>query len=122
MRDKELMMTLTLTVSGSLGWQEVMRNSLESIGQLVEEANLLEVKGDGGNHTFEYKIALSDGKQYDCPACGSHLIFESDVADLRNMGGDTTPKFEPAKEHYDLGDTFGLSEPDFDRMLKREKR
>jgi len=122
MRDKELTMTLTLTVSGSLGWQEVMRSALEGIGQLVEEANLLEAKGDSTHHTFEYKIALSDGKQYDCPACGSHLIFESDVADLRNMGGDTTPKFEPAKEHYDLGDTFGLSEPDFDRMLKREKR
>jgi len=102
MRDKELTMTLTLTVSGSLGWQEAMRSSLESIGQLVEEANLLEAKGDGGNHTFEYKIALSDGKQYDCPACGSHLIFESDVADLKN--------------------TFGLTEPDFDRMLRRETR
>jgi hypothetical protein len=102
MRDKELTMTLTLTVSGSLGWQEAMRSALEGIGQLVEEANLLEVKGDGGNHSFEYKIALSDGKQYDCPACGSHLIFESDVADLKN--------------------TFGLTEPDFDLMLSREKR
>ena len=122
MRDKELTMTLTLTVSGSEGWQESMRSALEGIGQLVEEANLLEAKGDSTHHTFEQKIALSDGKQYDCPACGSHLIFESDVADLRNMGGDTTPKFEPAKEHYDLNDTFGLSEPDFDRMLRREKR
>ena len=102
MRDKELTITLTLSVSGSEGWQEVMRSGLESIGQLVEETNLLEVKGDGGNHSFEYKIALSDGKQYDCPACGSHLIFESDVADLKN--------------------TFGLTEPDFDRMLRREKR
>jgi hypothetical protein len=102
MRDKELTMTLTLTVSGSLGWQEVMRNSLESIGQLVEEASLLEAKGDGSDHTFEYRIALSEGKQYDCPACGSHLIFESDVADLKN--------------------TFGLTEPDFDLMLSREKR
>ena len=102
MKDKELMMTLTLTVSGSLGWQEVMRSALESIGQLVEEANLLEAKGDSTHHTFEYKIALSDGKQYDCPACGSLLIFESDVADLKN--------------------TFGLSEPDFDLMLKRETR
>jgi len=121
MRDKELTMTLTLTVSGSEGWQKVMHYSLESIGQLVE-SNLIEAKGDGSDHSFEYKIALSDGKQYDCPACGSHLIFESDVADLKDMGGYTTPKFEPAKEHYDLEDTFGLSEPDFDRMLKREKR
>ena len=79
-----------------------MRSSLESIGQLVEEASLLEAKGDSVHHTFEYKIALSGGKQYDCPACGSHLIFESDVADLKN--------------------TFGLSEPDFDLMLKRETR
>lgn len=102
MKDKELTMTLTLTVSGSLGWQEAMRSSLESIGQLVEEASLLEAKGDSVHHTFEYKIALSGGKQYDCPACGSHLIFESDVADLKN--------------------TFGLSEPDFDLMLKRETR
>ena len=102
MRDKELTMTLTLTVSGSEGWQKVMHYSLESIGQLVEEANLLEAKGDGTDHTFEYRIALSDGKQYDCPACGSHLIFESDVADLKN--------------------TFGLTEPDFDLMLSREKR
>ena len=122
MRDKELTMTLTLTVSGSLGWQYAVRSALESIGLLVEEANLTCAKGDGSDHTFEYRIALSDGKQYDCPACGSHLIFESDVADLRNMGDDTTPKFEPAKEHYDLDNTFGLSEPDFDRMLKREKR
>jgi len=102
MKDKELTMTLTLTVSGSEGWQKVMHYSLESIGQLVEEASLLEAKGDSVHHTFEYKIALSDGKQYDCPACGSHLIFESDVADLKN--------------------TFGLTEPDFDLMLKREKR
>jgi len=101
MRDKELTMTLTLTVSGSLGWQKVMHYSLESIGQLVE-SNLIEAKGDGSDHTFEYRIALSDGKQYDCPACGSHLIFESDVADLKN--------------------TFGLTEPDFDLMLSREKR
>ena len=101
MRDKELTMTLTLTVSGSEGWQKVMHYALESIGQLVE-ANLTCAKGDGSDHSFEYKIALSDGKQYDCPACGSHLIFESDVADLKN--------------------TFGLSEPDFDRMLRREKR
>lgn len=101
MRDKELTMTLTLTVSGSEGWQKVMHYSLESIGQLVE-SNLTCAKGDGSDHTFEYKIALSDGKQYDCPACGSHLIFESDVADLKN--------------------TFGLTEPDFDLMLNREKR
>ena len=102
MRDKELTMTLTLSVSGSEGWQEVMRSGLESIGQLVEEANLTCAKGDGSDHTFEYRIALSEGKQYDCPACGSHLIFESDVADLKN--------------------TFGLTEPDFDLMLSREKR
>ena len=102
MRDKELTMTLTLSVSGSLGWQEVMRSAIESIGQLVEEASLLEAKGDSVHHTFEYRIALSEGKQYDCPACGSHLIFESDVADLKN--------------------TFGLTEPDFDLMLSREKR
>ena len=101
MRDKELTMTLTLTVSGSEGWQRVMHYALESIGQLVE-ANLTCAKGDGSDHSFEYKIALSDGKQYNCPTCGSHLIFESDVADLKN--------------------TFGLSEPDFDRMLRREKR
>ena len=101
MKDKELTMTLTLTVSGSEGWQKVMHYALESIGQLVE-SNLTCAKGDGSDHTFEYKIALSDGKQYDCPACGSHLIFESDVADLKN--------------------TFGLTEPDFDRMLKRETR
>jgi hypothetical protein len=122
MKDKELTMTLTLTVSGGEGWQKSMRDSLEGIGQLVEGANMIYAKGDGANHSFEYKIGLSDGKQYDCPACGSHLIFESDVADLRNMGDDTTPKFEPAKEHYDLDNTFGLSEPDFDRMLRREKR
>ena len=66
------------------------------------EASLLEAKGDSVHHTFEYRIALSEGKQYDCPACGSHLIFESDVADLKN--------------------TFGLTEPDFDLMLSREKR
>ena len=122
MRDKELTMNITLTVSGGEGWAERFVTALDGVNVLLHETTLMSAKGDGNEYSFEYKIGLTDGKQYDCPACGSHLIFESDVADLRNMGGDTTPKFEPAKEHYDLGDTFGLSEPDFDRMLKRETR
>jgi len=58
MKDSNLTLTLELTVSGSLGWQEDMRSALESIGVLVEEANLLEAKGDGSQHTFQYKIVV----------------------------------------------------------------
>jgi hypothetical protein len=58
MKDSDLTMTLEITVSGSLGWQESMRSALESIGQLVEEANLLEAKGDSTHHTFQYKIIV----------------------------------------------------------------
>ena len=58
MRDSNLTMQLTLTVSGGLGWQEGMRASLESIGALIEEANLLEAKGDSAHHTFQYKIIV----------------------------------------------------------------
>ena len=122
MKDKELTMSITLTVSGGEGWAERLVTALDGVNVLLHETTLMSANGDGKDYSFEYKIALSDGKQYDCPACGSHLIFESDMADLKDMGGYTTPKFEPAKEHYDLGDTFGLSEPDFDRMLNREKR
>ncbi len=60
MKDSNLTMKLELTVSGGLGWQEAMRSALESIGQLVEEANLLEAKGDGSNHTFNYHIKLEN--------------------------------------------------------------
>ena len=60
MKDGNLTMKLELTVSGALGWQEAMRSALESIGQLVEEANLLEAKGDGSNHTFNYHIKLEN--------------------------------------------------------------
>ena len=60
MKDSNLTMQLTLTVSGGLSWQEDMRRSLEGIGALIEEANLLEAKGDGASHTFEYKIRLED--------------------------------------------------------------
>jgi hypothetical protein len=122
MKDKELTMSITLTVSGGEQWAERLAAGLDGISVLLHETTLMSAKGDSKDYSFEYKIALSDGKQYDCPACGSHLIFESDMADLKDMGGYTTPKFEPAKEHYDLGDTFGLSEPDFDRMLRREKK
>jgi hypothetical protein len=63
MKDSNLTMQLTLTVSGGLGWQEGMRASLESIGALIEEANLLEAKGDGASHTFEYKIRLENSNE-----------------------------------------------------------
>jgi hypothetical protein len=102
MRDKELTMNITLTVSGGEGWAERFVTALDGVNVLLHETTLMSAKGDGNEYSFEYKIALSDGKQYDCPACGSHLIFESDVADLKN--------------------TFGLTEPDFDLMLSREKR
>ena len=58
MKDSNLTIQLTLTVSGGLSWQEDMRRSLEGIGALIEEANLLEAKGDGSHHTFEYRIKL----------------------------------------------------------------
>ena len=58
MKDSDLTMTLELTVSGTLGWQESMRSALESIGALIEEANLLEAKGDSVHHTFQYKIVV----------------------------------------------------------------
>jgi hypothetical protein len=35
-----------------------MRSALESIGVLIEEANLLEAKGDSVHHTFQYKIIV----------------------------------------------------------------
>lgn len=60
MKDSNLTMKLELTVSGGLGWQEAMRSALESIGHLVEEANLLEAKGDGSDHTFSYHIKLEN--------------------------------------------------------------
>ena len=102
MKDKELTMSITLTVSGGEQWAERLASGLDGISVLLHETTLMSAKGDGNDYSFEYKIGLSEGKQYDCPACGSHLIFESDVADLKN--------------------TFGLSEPDFDLMLKRETR
>lgn len=58
MKDSDLTMKLELTVSGTLGWQESMRSALESIGVLIEEANLLEAKGDSMHHTFQYKIVV----------------------------------------------------------------
>ena len=63
MKDSNLTMKLELTVSGGLGWQEAMRSALESIGVLIEEANLLEAKGDSVHHTFQYKIIV--GKNND---------------------------------------------------------
>ena len=58
MKDSNLTMQLTVTVSGGLGWQEQMRSALESIGVLLEEANLIEAKGDSVHHTFEYKVKV----------------------------------------------------------------
>ena len=63
MKDSNLTIQLTLTVSGGLSWQEDMRRSLEGIGALIEEANLLEAKGDGSDHTFEYKIRVEDNHE-----------------------------------------------------------
>ncbi len=60
MKDSDLTMKLELTVSGTLGWQESMRSALESIGVLIEEANLLEAKGDSMHHTFQYKIVVEN--------------------------------------------------------------
>ena len=60
MKDSDLTIRLELTVSGSLGWQESMRSALESIGVLIEEANLLEAKGDSVHHTFQYKIIVGE--------------------------------------------------------------
>jgi len=60
MKNSDLVMKLEITVAGGLGWQRVIRSTLESIGQLVEEANLLEAKGDGSDHTFEYHIKLEN--------------------------------------------------------------
>jgi hypothetical protein len=62
MKDGSLTMKLELTVSGELGWQESMRSALESIGQLVEDANLVEAKGDGAHYAFNYKILVWDEK------------------------------------------------------------
>ena len=62
MKDSDLTIRLELTVSGSLGWQESMRSALESIGVLIEEANLLEAKGDSTHHTFEYNIIVGKTK------------------------------------------------------------
>jgi hypothetical protein len=58
MKNSDLVMKLEITVAGGLGWQRVIRSTLESIGQLVEEANLLEAKGDSTHHTFQYKIIV----------------------------------------------------------------
>lgn len=63
MKDSNLTMQLELTVSGGLGWQKQIRDALESIGVLVYEAELVNAKGDGSDHTFEYHIRLENSNE-----------------------------------------------------------
>jgi len=82
MKDTQLTMSITLTVSGGEGWAARLASGLDGISVLLHETTLMSAKGDGNDYSFEYKISTeSANPDLEAKRYAVRMILEKNVGD-----------------------------------------